>query len=399
MRLLGRAAGIRVVNYERSALRNALIFSSGPPANLLQVDHLWRPLAERALTGGEDLLVSGFLAGRRRGEDNNLHYGEKEQVDWFADPRPVLLLFTNISWDSTVVRQQGVFADPPQWLRATVEFFRTHPQYRLLIRIHPGEVKLRHDPTRDSLEDYLRRVVRLPENVDLIPAAAPVDSYDLMESARGGAVFTTTAGLEMAALGKPVIVVGEPHYGKHGFTLEAVSPVHYEELLLRVLEQSPDAVETKERARRARSYIYAAFLAYSIPFPWVDEYTYGQGRTRWLPRTLKELEEEEPARRLADYLLTGAEIPCSVAEWELRGVASRLDNNYHLQKKVPPSHNRRPEISVLIPTHRRPEDLERVLDGYCAQSLSRELFEIVVVCDGPQEETREILEKFRNACA
>src|SRR5690606_26721604 len=42
-----------------------------------------------------------------------------------------------------------------------------------------------------------------------------------------------------------------------------------------------------------------------------------------------------------------------------------------------------PRVSVVIPTYRRPDLLERCLSALCLQTLAAEKFEIVVVHDGP----------------
>lgn len=48
-----------------------------------------------------------------------------------------------------------------------------------------------------------------------------------------------------------------------------------------------------------------------------------------------------------------------------------------------------PIISVVIPTHQRPELLSKCLKALYRQSLSRKIFEIIVVHDGPGEYTKK----------
>jgi lipid A disaccharide synthetase len=63
----------------------------------------------------------------------------------------------------------------------------------------------------------------MPENIRLLPANANVNTYDLVQAADAGLVFTTTVGMEMAMSGLPVIVAGQTHYRGKGFTLDADS--------------------------------------------------------------------------------------------------------------------------------------------------------------------------------
>jgi peptidoglycan/xylan/chitin deacetylase (PgdA/CDA1 family)/GT2 family glycosyltransferase len=51
------------------------------------------------------------------------------------------------------------------------------------------------------------------------------------------------------------------------------------------------------------------------------------------------------------------------------------------------------ELSVVIPTHRRPDALAKVLDGLSLQTLSPGRFEVIVVLDGPCAETVRLLER------
>ena len=49
-------------------------------------------------------------------------------------------------------------------------------------------------------------------------------------------------------------------------------------------------------------------------------------------------------------------------------------------------------LSVIIPTHRRPQSLAKVLRALARQTFSARDFEVVVVIDGPDPETERILE-------
>lgn len=53
-----------------------------------------------------------------------------------------------------------------------------------------------------------------------------------------------------------------------------------------------------------------------------------------------------------------------------------------------------PAISVVVPTRRRPALLERCLDALCRQTLAADCYEIIVVDDGPNAETRAAVARF-----
>lgn len=132
------------------------------------------------------------------------------------------------------------------------------PQDELVIRIHPAETSLPGKLTREPLGEFLdERHRSLPPNIRVAPDAGE-SSYDLMAWCDAGLVYTSTTGLELATIGKPVVVTGNTHYGGKGFTIDVDSPRAYEEAIDRVLA---DPVAARPGARLARRY------AYYLPVP------------------------------------------------------------------------------------------------------------------------------------
>jgi capsule polysaccharide export protein KpsC/LpsZ len=76
---------------------------------------------------------------------------------------------------------------------------------------------------------------RLPEHIRLIGPKDKMNTYDLVEVADLGLVYTTTVGMEMAMFGVPVIVSGATHYRGRGFTYDPDSWVSYFKLLGQIL--------------------------------------------------------------------------------------------------------------------------------------------------------------------
>jgi hypothetical protein len=81
-------------------------------------------------------------------------------------------------------------------------------------------------------------------------------------------VYTTTAGLEMAMSGVPVIAVGNTHYRGKGFTLDPDSWEAYFATLERVLACPAEYRLTRAQVDRAWAYAYRFFFEYPLPFPW-----------------------------------------------------------------------------------------------------------------------------------
>jgi hypothetical protein len=111
----------------------------------------------------------------------------------------------------------------------------------------------------------------------LIGSKEKVNTYDLMEIADLALVYTTTAGLEMATRGIPVLVSGKAHYRKKGFTLDADTWEEYFSTLDHALTNLRSSAGsstgtnnrlTTEQIERAWNYAYCFFAEYPRPFPW-----------------------------------------------------------------------------------------------------------------------------------
>ncbi|MBS1839169.1 MAG: glycosyltransferase, partial [Actinobacteria bacterium] len=223
-----RRRGIDVVSHERAFRRNTIVYSRDRPAGHYDFDAQWSRRSDH-LTPAQDAELDEYLMSRRNGEaldqfwgfmpgDGDLGDGGNADVQDRSVGR-LVVLFTNVTWDSAVVDRDLAFPSIREWLDAAVDEFRLRGADHLVIRVHPSETHLPGKATRDSLATYLERV-ELPPNVRVIGPDDPFDSYVLMDAADVGLVYTSTAGLELAVGGTPVIVAGDTHYRGKGFTTD-----------------------------------------------------------------------------------------------------------------------------------------------------------------------------------
>jgi hypothetical protein len=138
-----------------------------------------------------------------------------------------------------------------------------------VIRIHPGEL-ITKGP---SVAELVQRILSEQEaeaslHIHIVPAGAQVNTYDIVEIADLGLVYTTTVGMEMAMSGVTVIVVGNTHYRGKGFTLDPASWEAYFNLLNQVLESVESYRLTRSQVELAWNYAYRFFFEYPHPFPW-----------------------------------------------------------------------------------------------------------------------------------
>ena len=195
----------------------------------------------------------------------------KIRAELDLDNRPLAFLPTNVLGDSLTLGRQ-LFMGMTEWIRKNIAWFGNHPEYQLVVRVHPGEQIGWGPSTFDLLKAAFP--IFLP-NVRVLPANYKINSYDLVDAARVGLVYTTTMGMEMAMIGKPVIVTGQTHYRGKGFTLDPESWEQYADTLQGAL-LDPDACRPDQNAyrpspasiTRAWTYAYRFFFEYPQPFPW-----------------------------------------------------------------------------------------------------------------------------------
>jgi hypothetical protein len=182
------------------------------------------------------------------------------------DDRPVVLLAANVLGDSLTLGR-NIFAESmSEWMTRTVQYFAKRTDVQLVVRIHPGEKIV---PQAKSMGTVVREALpEMPSHIHVIGALDNVNTYDVIEIANLGLAYTTTVGVETAMNGRPVIVCGDTHYRKRGFTIDPNSWDEYFAALENVLSDLPAHQLTEEQTAKAWNYAYRFFFEYPRPFPW-----------------------------------------------------------------------------------------------------------------------------------
>jgi hypothetical protein len=145
--------------------------------------------------------------------------------------RRMIALFTNVTWDLFVAERDLAFDGQLQWIAATIEFMRGHPEMDLVIRAHPAEIVPRFRTRGRVIRQITEECSPLPANVRLIGPESTISSDALRAMASLNLVYCASVGLEAIVAGQPVVVCGSPYYGRKGFTIDVESPEHYQRLL------------------------------------------------------------------------------------------------------------------------------------------------------------------------
>lgn len=269
-----RYLGIPAVTYEFGEHNHRIWIGQNRLVIHHKIDELWQARQQRRLTPAQRRELEEFLAGRQgltTGEQfahlwqkASREGGEKIRTALGLDNRPVVLLPTNVLGDSATLGLTVFSRSMSEWLQRVLLYLANRPEVQVIVRIHPAETWT----VGPSVAEIIRQVLpKLPPHIHLIGPKEKINTYDLMEVADLALVYTTTAGLEMATRGIPVLVSGRAHYRGKGFTLEADSWDEYFAKLDMALKNAPARL-TPEQVEQAWNYAYTFFREYPRPFPW-----------------------------------------------------------------------------------------------------------------------------------
>lgn len=313
--------GIHTVTFEFADQRERIWLAQDDEIMSHDTTALWQafggqplpPLAQKAL---DELYAArrnaktwqGFA---RQWQQTAAQGGEQVRKELGLDSRPVALLATNVLGDSLTLGRQKISATMADWIVETIRYFVEHPEAQLLIRIHPGELKTHGTAMMDVIRASFES---LPEHIHIVAPGDKTNTYDLMEVADLGLVYTTTVGMEMAMSGLPVLTAGKTHYACKGFTIDADSWQDYLARLGAVLANPRAFRLTEEQRQQAWLYAYCFFFEFSLPFPW---------HLLWLG---EDFEERPLAKVLSDegmarYGSTLGYLAGEQLDWRTRGLA------------------------------------------------------------------------------
>ena len=272
---IARSLKINTVTYEFGDQRQHIWLAKNQEVMQQQTDDLWEAKKDISLSEEQMERLKSLFSARQRAslvenfarlwQDVPAQGALEAKKALQLDERPVVLLATNVLGDSLTLGRQIFSSSMAEWITRTLQYFLGRPDVQLVIRVHPGEV-LTHGL---SMIDVVKSVSPvLPEYIHIVGAKDKVNTYDLIEVADIGLVYTTTVGMEMALSGVPVIVAGKTHYRGRGFTIDPDNWVTYYKTIGQMLENISKFQMTREKVELAWRYAYRFFFEYPRPFPW-----------------------------------------------------------------------------------------------------------------------------------
>jgi len=272
---VARHLGLETVTYEFNDQREQVWIAQNDEVMRQNTDLLWAACGGHPLMPEQrekiEALEAARMGGRAFGKSSRAWQelamvgGEKIRADLGLDSRPVVLLATNVLGDSLTLGRNIFAASMAEWITKTVQYFAKRTDVQLVVRVHPGE-RLTHGL---SMVDVINVALpELPAHIHVVKPLEKVNTYDLMEFASLGLVYTTTTGMEMSMNGIPVIACGETHYRKRGFTHDPNTSDEYFGMLDSIFAHLPIPRLDETQMATAWEYAYRFFFEYPIPFPW-----------------------------------------------------------------------------------------------------------------------------------
>lgn len=326
VRQVARHEALPVSTYDFGEQRNRVWLAQDDEVMRLNTEALWSARGEVPLTGAEKAELEELYRARRGGRawetfarqwqssESQGAQAARAQLG-LSREKKVVLLCTNVVGDSLALDRQVFSEGMAEWLQETVRHLADRPDVQLVVRVHPGELLGAGHPSVEIVQNSMEE---LPEHVIVIPPESEINTYDLIELAHVGLVYTTTVGMEMAMSGVPVIVAGDAHYRDIGFTYRPDSFAGYFRRLDGLLDSPRAEGRLPHQQELSRRYAYRFFFEYPFPYPW---HVIGF----WSDIEERPFEEVVSRRGLDPYLETLEALAGFAIDWSQRGTVVPKD--------------------------------------------------------------------------
>jgi len=272
---VSRMLGIDTVTFEFGDQKERIWLAQNKEIMRQDTDNLWHALGtERITDEHHETLVKLYAARKnarvwrnfaRKWQEIPTEGAQKLRKSLGLDSRPVVLLATNVLGDSLTLGRQVISQTMAEWIKKTIGILINREDIQMIIRIHPGEILTRGTSMMEVIKEAYPK---LPEHIKMIGPGEKINTYDLIEIADVGLVYTTTVGLEMAMAGIPVVVSGLTHYRGRGFTHDPGSWEQYVSVVETILSEHERFRLSEAQVELAWRYAYLFFFEFPHVFPW-----------------------------------------------------------------------------------------------------------------------------------
>ncbi len=269
---LAKAQGIRVVTWTPSYRRGTFMFCEGDTYHKVMPSHCPQM---RKLSADEDIKILEYIRSRAQASSDWIWFNKnsektktniREQYK-IAPGAKIVALYTNVFWDAQLHFDDAIYLDMLDWLEDTIRIFEKMKNVHLLIRAHPAEVS-GFVPSRQRVDHMLEDMVKHSPNISIIASDDTQCSYALADASNFTIVYGSKIAIELAAIGKKVIVCGEAWAKGKGFTFDIQHRTQYQPMVEAFLSESDEL--GAERIADARSYASWFFFQKMMPIELIN---------------------------------------------------------------------------------------------------------------------------------
>jgi len=265
-----RKKKVRVVNWNPAYRKKCFIFSHNDSYHHTMIDEPVEKWKNISWDTHLETDLFDYLKSRWRGTQDWIWFHEKpdEEIDVILQKmnidtsKPIIGMLSNVIWDAQLHYKSNAFSNMLDWVLQTIEYFKRRQDLQLILRIHPAEVRGMIPSRQPLLQEIVRVFPVLPSNVCIIPSESNISTYAVMMKCDSVIIYGTKTGVELTAMGIPVIVAGEAWIRNKGFAFSADSAESY----FRILDRLPFNGEmSKKNTEDAMKYAYHFFFRRMIP--------------------------------------------------------------------------------------------------------------------------------------
>lgn len=266
------------------------VYNSG---KIYDFDKGWNSFKTKEFDDNAKILIDKTIHDRSQGKHFSLpHYKESKKItedykkitSWINDEQYLIFFPVNVPSDATILGGSSVFDNLFGMIEKTIHFFNNHPRYQLIIKAHPAEEQFYSGNTQ--MQKYcLKNVLsdlKIGQNIYIIDYDSSIASFDIYPLVDLGIMYTSSAAIEMAWIGKPSITAAQSHYTGKGFTYEPKDESEFYDLIEKILSEGEPERVIKERIELSKKYFYYYFFHCLMDFHLFQGNDYNSIPTKFL---------------------------------------------------------------------------------------------------------------------
>lgn len=267
---VARSKGKRVVTWNTAYRKQCFIFSHNDTYHhelMHEPNSNWENIDFDQITEEK---ISSYIDSRSVGEHDWISFNNEPRSDddktrenlCIDNDKVIVTLFTNVMWDAQLHYPSNIYNNMLEWIIDTIDYFKRRTDIILVVRVHPAELS-GHLVSRQLVTDIITK--RFGDDLTNIRVIGPEDhqnSYSLALISDSVIIYGSKIGVELSAMGIPVILVGEAWLRNKDIAVDINSKLEY----FSKLDAIPQGLRLKgEQLERAKKYAYHFFFRRMIP--------------------------------------------------------------------------------------------------------------------------------------